>query len=1041
MVNHEYALSPLQEGMLFHSQQAPGSGLYCNQEGYELSGALDADALGAAWRRVVARHDILRTGFVSRGADGWRQAVRPAVALEFANAEWRDLDAPARAVARQRWIENERRRGFDPSAPPLMRLLLARVDADVHELYWSVHHVLLDAWSRAIVLRDLWTAYARLVDGVNGIEPAAPPYRAYIDWLQRQDRDAADRFWAAALAGVDAPTRFDFADPERTSADERIGEITARWSSDETERLRTGARAEGITVNTIVQGAWACVLGRYASSRDVVFGVTVSGRPHDLPQVESMVGLFINTLPARVRWTSGEPVGAFLRRLQREQSESREHAFVPLVEVQRHTGVPSGTPLFDSVLVFENTPREPAATPTARLPRVRQLFAHERMHFPVALTAGAGRSLGIRLSFDRARVPDAVAQRLLDALGVAIRALASSASARMGNVTPVDGSYQLATTASGDDVSRAIDQTFLDTIVDRAATDPDRVAVTCGRAHLTYAALISRAGAWAATLRAIGVGPERLVGICLERSSRELLPALLGTLAAGGAYVPLDPADPPARLRALVETVELTALIGGSADATDWCRAARLESPDERRATATVIDATTPLDALAYVIFTSGSTGRPKPVCITRRSLTHVLVAMCDRPGVARDDVVLAVAALSFDIAVAELFLPLMAGARVVIVPDADLRDGDALRRTLARSSATLVQATPSTWQLLRAAGWDGGGTFRRWCGGEALTADLATLLRTGGREVWNEYGPTETTVWSVHQRVEAVESSVSLGRPFGGASAYAVDAEGDLCAPDVVGELWIGGAGVARGYAQMPGLTAERFVPDARSSSPGARAYRTGDRVRWRDGRVLEYIGRGDRQTKIRGRRVELGEIEAALAAIRGVRHAAALVRSDPHDGIRIVAFVAGERDAEEIRRELQDRVPPHLVPSALAVVPELPTNRNGKIDYRALAERPIDARTTEPASFQTPLEALVGGVFSEIVGVTVSSPDADFFRLGGHSISAMRAVARLREIANIELPIARFFEHPTVAGVAREIVAAALAADDVEAAALRSV
>jgi hypothetical protein len=238
-----------------------------------------------------------------------------------------------------------------------------------------------------------------------------------------------------------------------------------------------------------------------------------------------------------------------------------------------------------------------------------------------------------------------------------------------------------------------------------------------------------------------------------------------------------------------------------------------------------------------------------------------------------------------------------------------------------------------------------------------------------------------------------------------------------------------------------MPGLTAERFVPDARSSSPGARAYRTGDRVRWRDGRVLEYIGRGDRQTKIRGRRVELGEIEAALAAIRGVRHAAALVRSDPHDGIRIVAFVAGERDAEEIRRELQDRVPPHLVPSALAVVPELPTNRNGKIDYRALAERPIDARTTEPASFQTPLEALVGGVFSEIVGVTVSSPDADFFRLGGHSISAMRAVARLREIANIELPIARFFEHPTVAGVAREIVAAALAADDVEAAALRSV
>ncbi|HEX2094113.1 MAG TPA: amino acid adenylation domain-containing protein, partial [Longimicrobiaceae bacterium] len=554
--------------------------------------------------------------------------------------------------------------------------------------------------------------------------------------------------------------------------------------------------------------------------------------------------------------------------------------------------------------------------------------------------------------------------------------------------------------------------------------------MVCGGVVLPYGELDARANRLAHALRARGVGPETRVGVCLDRTP-DLPVALLGVLRAGGAYVPLDPAHPADRLRYVLEDSG-AALVLTSRGLAERLPAsvARMELDAGRAA----LDARPPHPPAvpvapenpAYVIYTSGSTGRPKGVLVEHRSLAAFLLAMRREPGMAAEDVLLAVTTPAFDIAGLELFLPLVVGARTVLADRATAADPRLLALALDLSGATVMQATPATWRMLLDGGWEGRPGLRALCGGEALLPGMAERLLERVAELWNVYGPTETTVWSTAHRVEGSGKTPPIGRPIAGTRVYVLDDGGAPVPPGLPGELCIGGAGVARGYLGRPELTAERFVPDPFSPEPGARMYRTGDRVRWLPRGELEYLSRIDQQVKVRGFRVEPREVEAALETYPGVREAVVVVRETRPGDPRLVGYVVPQGDAAvsvaELREWVRGRLPEYMVPSAVVVLDAFPLTPSGKLDRRSLpAPEPAPAR--EYVAPRTRVEEVLAEIWAETLGVERVGVHANFFELGGHSLLAAQLVARIR-VLRVEVPVRQVFQSPTVAGLAESIV-----------------
>ncbi|PYQ44522.1 MAG: hypothetical protein DMF77_07045 [Acidobacteria bacterium] len=538
----------------------------------------------------------------------------------------------------------------------------------------------------------------------------------------------------------------------------------------------------------------------------------------------------------------------------------------------------------------------------------------------------------------------------------------------------------------------------------QAARTPDATAVSFEGRDLTYRALDARSNQLAHRLRRMGVGPEVLVAIAVERSL-DMVVALLGVLKAGGAYLPLDPGYPAGRLAYMLEDAQVRVLLTQEslrpslpASAEVLCIDAAPLSAESREAPEVAVRP----DHLAYLIYTSGSTGRPKGVQVPHGALSNFLAAMGERPGLDPADHLLSVTTLSFDIAGLELYLPLVTGARVELVSAQTAADGARLLERLVASRATVVQATPATWRLLLEAGW-AGGSIKVLCGGEALPGDLADELRRRGASLWSLYGPTETTIWSAAHGVERTEVTTPIGTPIANTRVYVLDTNMQPAPTGVAGELYIGGAGVARGYRNRPDLTAERFVPGPFAPEPGARLYRTGDLTRWRADGVIEFLGRTDHQVKVRGFRIELAEIEGTLLGMPAVKGAAVLPRDNGSGDVQLVAYVvfgAGpEPTVTEMRATLRDRLPGYMVPSSFVILDDLPLTPNGKLDRKALAG--LDARSSAGAADhvepRTPMERLVAGIWTEALGLSRVSVHDNFFDLGGHSPLSMRVLARV--------------------------------------------
>ena len=1132
-VEDVYPLTPMQEGMLFHTLYQRGSGAYVAQSRIELAGALDVDAFARAWDALLERHAALRASFVfPEGGGEPLQVVRRRVAIPLHREDWRGLPPRERTERLRAYLAGDRARGFDPARPPLMRLALFRTADEAHHLVWSFHQMVLDGWSLPLIYRDVLALYEAFTRGRAPRLAAPPPFRGYVEWLRRRDAAESERFWREMLRGIESPTSFGV---DRRGGEPGFGAESMRLEEEPSAAIAALARAHGLTGNTVVLGAWAILLARYGGVDDVVFGTTVSGRPAELEGVEEMVGLFINTLPLRVSVDASAAVVPWLTSLQRRQIELREHEHTPLAQVRRWSEVAAGEPLFESIVAFENYPvgqvmGDPGDGPALR---ARLVAGEEQNNFPLTLIVRPGERLDLEVRYDRARFGDAVARRILRHLRTLLRAMAAAPDAPLAALSPLsdverrqlevwndtrrDYAAIPAPAANGVSPSKsaqadcvsfvaasslaypqtphphrhphrhphpeaprhanpyASDATLHALIAAQAARTPDAEAVAFEGERITYREMEMRAERLAADLRARGVGPETLVGICAERSL-EMVIGLLAILEAGGAYVPLDPGYPAERLAYMLEDSAVRVLLTQE----------RL-IPNLPPHTAEVVlldDVAEPADgdgshggygghgdSLAYMIYTSGSTGRPKGALNTHRGIVNRLLWMQETYGLSPGDRVLQKTPFSFDVSVWELFWPLITGATLVMARSEGHRDGAYLAGVVRREGITTLHFVPSMLPLfLDAPGVERCHSLRRViCSGEALGGELARrfLARLPRAELHNLYGPTEAAVdVTFHPcRADDGRAAMPIGRPVANTQIHLLDARGEQVPVGVPGELYIGGVQVGRGYWRRPALTAERFVPDPFSAVPGARLYRTGDRARRLEDGELDYLGRLDFQVKVRGFRVELGEVESALAMHPSVRDCAAAVLDGDGDA-RLVAWIvpaagaavgvdaraaagsvpaAGTLDFDALRDHLRARLPEPMVPSAFVSLDALPITPNGKLDRRALPAPDAPAPSTGYVAPRTEIEAVIAGIWASVLGIDrpghggaegqrgedevhhrrVGVHDG-FFALGGHSLTAARVVARLREVFGVEMAVRALFESPTVAELAAAVEAA---------------
>ncbi|WP_447001975.1 non-ribosomal peptide synthase/polyketide synthase [Saccharothrix isguenensis] len=1014
-VQDVYPLTPLQAGMVFHSLLDRDSTAYFDQLRFLLSGVADAHAFGAACQRVVDRTPVLRSSVVWEGVDEAVQVVHRRVELPVRHLDWRRLSERERADALDRVLADDLAAGLDLTRPPLLRLVVARTADDEVLVVWTAHHVLLDGWSLAQVLAEVCEQYAVEVGGRRPEPVSRRPFRDYLRWLGERDRVGAERHWRGVLAGLEAPTPLPYDRPpveaHRTESSESV---PVELSADRSARLDRVARRAGLTVSTIVQGMWARLLSRYSGEPDVVFGTTVSGRPADLPGVESMVGMFINTVPTRVRVDRGRDVLSWLRDLQEAQSGSRSFDFVSLAELQAWSDLPAGANLFDSAVVFENYPVDELANATQQV-RVLDVQGLDSTNFPLTLSAHIGDRLRLELDYDRTLFDAATVERMAAYLVALLEAVADGRELPL--LTEDDARLELVEwNRTALDVP---DLTFPEVFEAQARRTPDATALVFRDEALSYAEVNARANRLARHLVSLGAGPERVVALALPRSADAVV-AVLAVFKAGAVYLPLDLALPPERV---------TFLMGDAAPAV-----VLTEVPDvacHGDGDLTDAERTTPLrpDSSAYLIYTSGSTGRPKGVLVEHRNLVNLLHS--HREGFAggeRMRVALS-AVLSFDTSLEGPVL-MAAGHELHVLDDDTRLDPEALVEYVAGRGIDFLDVTPAYVRQLLPAGLLDNDRHRPrvlMLGGEALTGSLwTTLAAAPDTTTYNFYGPTECTVDALSCRVEA--GSPAVGWPLHNVRAYVLDDDLNPVPPGVPGELHLAGAQVARGYLGRPGLTAERFVADpfaAASGAPaGSRMYRTGDRVRRRaDGR-LEYLGRTDDQVKIRGFRIEPGEVEAALVRHPQVAEAVVVARRED-DRDRLVAYVVpGGTSPVELRSWLTDRLPDYMVPSAFVALDALPTTVNGKVDRRALPAPDAQPGSVHRAP-RTPAEEQVCRIWSEVLGVPRVGVDDNFFELGGDSILSIRVVSRLRAEFGVAVSPRAVFSEPTVERLARLVSA----------------
>ncbi len=1039
-----YTLSPLQEGILFHCLYDPGSGVYINQYVMPLGGDTDFDSLERAWQMVVNRHPVLRTSFHWEEMERPHQVVYRSAGLRMEKLDWSDISPRDREGKLEEFLKRDRRRGFDLSSVPLMRLILIKMGRDDYRLVWDSHHIVIDAWSGSLIWREVLSYYRSFITGEEISLEKPRPYRDYIMWLRERDLSRAEQYWREELKGFTQPNILEGESPssgmDEQKGEEGYGDQSINLSSHLTRRLKEFARRNRLTLNTLIQGAWAVLLSRYSGQEDVVYGSTTSGRPAELEGVDSMVGLFINTLPVRIRVEGDREVVSWLRELQGKLTRVREYEYSPLIKVMEWSEVPSGQQLFQTIVVFENVPsggEDSGGEGGISSGRSRFLFS---TNYPVTLVINPMSVMGLRVVYDHNLFGDSLMEGLLEHLEVLLGGVAEDEGRRLRDLDIM-----------GDEERERILYRWNDTGCEYGGSESlagmfreaagrygEREAVVCGDESISYSELDERSDCLAGYLRGLGVGFEDQVGVYMHRGL-DMMVSVLGILKGGGAYVPLDREYPVERLSYMVECsgIEVVLVSGGGGGLIPGIRETDvLGDWDE----ISVCRDSCPGDGVSgdsvgYVLYTSGSTGRPKGVLMPVGSLVNLIRWQVDEfgdEGAGRR--VLQFASLSFDVSFQEMFSTWVSGGVVDVVSSEVKKDPERLWGHIAERGIERVFLPFVALQQL--AGVSGGGMRGSELkevitAGEQLrvTESVREMFRGSGCRLINQYGPTETHVVTAEwlgDDVDSWEVLPSIGAPVSNVRLYLLDGDLEPVPVGVEGELYVGGSAVSRGYGGEGGRTAESYLPD-RYGGGGGRLYATGDIGRYRpDGRI-DFIGRRDDQVKVRGYRVELGEVESVLCGYEGVRDAVVVSREYEGTGVGLTGYLImdGDIEVDGLRDYLGDRLPGYMIPAEFIRVDEFPLTPSGKVDRSGLPE-PEGRRISRGGEYvapETEVEEALASVWSEILGLDRVGVEDNFFELGGHSLLATRVVSRVREMFQIELPLRTLFEKPELKNLAGEI------------------
>ncbi len=1056
--NEVYELTPTQQAMLMYSLYAPQSKAYFEQVCYSYQGSLDSRAFAQAWQRVIDRHAILRTRF-SSGDPEYLQRVQPHAALPFQYHDWRELSAVGQQAQLDKFLERDSGSAFDLSKPPLIRIAVFQTDEDAYWIVVSNHHIVLDGWSMSVVRNEVSQFYRELVH--NKELDLEPPFQfgEYLKWLERsatRNPGVEEKFWRRELDGFVWPNHLpiDKSAGKLSSPDEQFEERQVSLPAAVTKAIKECAKRHHLTMSTLLQAAWATLLSRYCNTDDVVFGITVSGRPHDLAGIESMVGLLINTLPVRVEMSDQETCLSCLKKLQSKVAGLLEHEHSSLAQIQECSDLPRNLPLFETLLVVENFAGSGSLFDLEG--PIRVLRSHlSRTNYPLTLVVDPGDQLRLQLVYHSSRFANEVIEKMLAHLGNILQAMVSNIEqpiTRLQLLSDTERQTLLTewnSTAVDCPKAKPINRLF----ERQVKLTPEALALVNQDQQLTYSELNSQANQLAHYLNELGVGPESLVGICVERSV-EMLVAVLATLKVGGAYVPLDPSYPKSRLAFMLSDSGVQVLLTNdrmlqqlpdySGTPDQRVAIVRLDKDIEvirNRSRENLSTAATATD-LAYVIYTSGSTGDPKGVMIEHGSLVNFTLTAAEEYAISPNDRVLQFASLSFDTSAEEIFPALITGATVVLRTDSMLSSAADFLRSCAESGVTILDLPTSYWHELTdeicADNLSLPGTVRLLIlGGEkALPERLASWQARVGRgvRVVNTYGPTETTIVATMYDFSAENGrtrhpEIPIGRPISNVTVYVLDRQLNLVPIGVPGELYIGGAGVARGYLCSPELNAEKFISNPFGNEGAPRLYKTGDVVRYQPEGNIEFLGRFDNQVKVRGFRVELEEIERAIGKHESVSDAVVIVQDEDGEDKRLVAYVVSKRDAHpavsELREFLAAKLPLYMVPGTFVMIETLPLMPNGKIDRQSLP-RLDQGRPALDASFDAPrsrLEETVARVWCELLKLDRVGIHDNFFELGGHSLMGAKLISNLRRRLDIDLNLIDVFQSPTVARLAELI------------------
>ncbi|HSH02517.1 MAG TPA: amino acid adenylation domain-containing protein [Anaerolineae bacterium] len=1024
-------LSPVQQGMLFHTLYAPHNGNDIQQIIAVLHEPVHHQHFRTAWHQLGQEQPMLRTAFRWQDSATPHQFVVDHIELPFSFYDWQSLAPHQQQTQFESYKQADRYQGFDLNIPPLFRVALFQFGPNHYQFIWSFHHAILDGFSFTSLIKQLFTIYAAL-QNTQSVSPLNndSSYTDYAQWIAQQNWSTSYPFWRQYLANVSAPTPLTINQPATTKTPQFLRQTTT-LGLPLSSQLRQFSQNHPFNLNTLIQAAWALLLARYAQKTAALFGVTKSIRASSgqhKKQFASTIGIFLNTLPLYLDINPSQTIIDWLTYVRHQWLALRPHEQTPLVEIHRQTAVPTDDTLFHSILIFNYQTMNTDLRQQGPDWQNRYFDVERQTGYPLSLFVYAETDILLQLEYNSDLFTHDAIQRLLQHFHQILTYITHNPHHFVAdvNLLPPSEAQHLLHAYNQTNINWPQPKaTFLTYFHQQVANNPQRPALTYANHTLTYAELNHHANHLAATLQQQGITHGHRLAIYLHRSPQMLI-ALLATLKIGATYVPLDPHFPADRITYMLADAQVKliltekTLVGATSFNTPT-----LTLPLTPTTNTCPNPPEPPPTTPAYLIYTSGSTGQPKGVVIPHHTLLNFLLSMQQETSFTAHDTILAITTISFDIATLELYLPLITGAHIILADQETITDGFKLAQLLQEKSVSVMQATPSSWRLLLAADWDGDPNLTILCGGEALPADLAQQLVTRAKTVWNVYGPTETTVWSAINKITPATRPITIGHPLANTQLYILDNALRPLPTYVPGELYIGGDGLASGYHQRPALTAERFIPNPFSSQPGGRLYRTGDLARHHPQHGIEILGRLDHQVKIRGHRIELGEIEAQLVNHPHVETAVVIPLPLTDNTPQLVAYFLPTETTpthQDLHQFLAQTLPDYMLPTLYIPLDTIPLTPNGKINRRAL---PSPQQQTTPLTDppQTDQEKALAAIWQTILNVDQVNRHDNFFELGGHSLLATQLIFRIRQQLDYQLPVRALFEHPTLAQLAQQL------------------